>query len=183
MGISGITNYNNTQQYIKNSNNKSNHSAVQMNTSSNITLCMHDAEGNKATTCVGFPNGGSASVFKSDSYTESNPEYLVKYWDKNGNEQETVVNPKEVTPSNASFIEMMAYSTYLDAQGYTSNAFGDFITSAMGTEVSINYDYNNINKKFDFKTMVKGFMEMQYNAGNLAGYLSFKKFYDYMNIN
>lgn len=29
-------------------------------------------------------------------------------------------------------------------------------------------------------SMVKEFMQLQYDCGNLAGYLSFKEFYDYM---
>ncbi len=180
MGILGIGSYNNAQQYVRSTPNQNGYN-IQKSTSTNITLCLHDEEGNKAINCVGFPNGGSASVFKSDTYTEDNPQYVVKYWDGSGEEQEKIVNPKEVNPSNASYLEMLAYSAYLDEQGYTTNAFSDFTMSAMGTDVSVNYDETNINEKVDFKIMVKKFMDMQYNAGNLAAYLSFKRLFDCMN--
>lgn len=184
MGNLSIGNYNYTQPQYK-TNTRSNQStnnfgSVQTCPSSNITLRMNDGEGNKAITCIGFPNGGSASVFKSNNYTDSNPEYLVKYWDKESGEQEILVKPQEVNPENASYLEMLAYSTYLDEKGYLSDAFGSFTKAAMGTDVSKSYDSNSINEKIDFKAMIKSFMDMQYNAGNLKGYLSIKKFYDFM---
>lgn len=126
MSVSGIGSYNYSNYYqgSVNQDSKQISNTFSTSTSSNITLHMMDEEsGDKALTSVGFPNGGSASVFKSDNYTESNPQYLVKYWDENGEEQEYNVNPKEVDPSNASYIEMLAYSTYSDVQGYTSNAY------------------------------------------------------------
>ena len=44
----------------------------------------------------------------------------------------------------------------------------------------IAYDEDNVNVKKNFMNMVKEFMQMQYDNNNLAGYLSYKKFYDYM---
>ena len=38
----------------------------------------------------------------------------------------------------------------------------------------------NINEKKNFKSMVEEFMQMQYDAGNISGYLFYKQFYDYM---
>lgn len=42
---------------------------------------------------------------------------------------------------------MLAYSTYSDVQGYTSNAYGNFLTAARGVNGELSYDLGNINEK------------------------------------
>lgn len=61
----------------------------------------------------------AVSVFKADGYTDGNPQYMVKRWGKDGEETEYFVNPTQVQPENASYIDMLAYSTYLDITGQT----------------------------------------------------------------
>ncbi|MDO5575260.1 MAG: hypothetical protein Q4G60_14920 [bacterium] len=183
MGIAGVNSYNYANYYQDNVNRRSEQASGSFSTSASqgIVLHMSDGEtGTKALTSVGFANGASASVFKADNYTDDNPQYLVKYWDENGDIQEYAVNPKEVDPSNASYIEMLAYSTYSDVQGYTTNAYRDFMSAAGGTSADLEYDSSNINEKRNFKLMVQEFMQMQYDAGNLSGYTSNKQFYEYM---
>ena len=90
------------------------------------------------------------------------------------------MNPTQVNPENASYIDMLAYSTYLDVTGQTKNAFGDFLTASGGVNGDLTYDAENINTKMDFKSLVKEFMQAQYDVGNLAGYMSFKRFYECM---
>jgi len=183
MGIAGVGNYNYANYYQNNVNrhNEQASSTFNMSASGGIELHMTDGEtGTKALTSVGFHNGTSASVFKADNYTDENPQYLVKYWDEKGEIQEYTVNPKEVDPSNASYIEMLAYATYSDVQGYTTDAYENFMSAAGGTSADIEYDSTNINAKKNFKAMVEEFMQMQYDAGNISGYLSYKQFYDYM---
>ena len=187
MGISGLGSYNYSNYYQNTTRTSAigkqntNTFSSPVNTSSNITLHFSGTDGgDNALTAVGFPNGGSASVYKASNYQESDPEYLVKYWDENGETQEYNVKPKEVDPSNASYLEMLAYSTYSDVQGYTSNAYGDFLAAAGGVNGELSYDSSNINEKTNFKSLVGQFMQMQYDAGNMSGYLSYKQFYDYM---
>lgn len=120
------------------------------------------------------------SVYKADNYSDANPEYRVRHWGKSGDYTDANVKINDVDPGNASYVEMLAYATYSDVQGYTSDAFGDFMAAAGGVNGDITYDESNVNLKKDFMNMVKEFMQMQYDSNNLAGYLSFKKFYDYM---
>ncbi len=54
------------------------------------------------------------------------------------------------------------------------------MSAAGGTSADIEYDSTNINEKKNFKSMVEEFMQMQYDAGNISGYLFYKQFYDYM---
>lgn len=183
MGIGSIGNfgYNNYYQGVNRKGSNTPFTTT-MDTSTHITLKLTDEDtGDKALTCVGFPNGGSASVYKSDNYTDANPEYRVKYWDNVSEEREFIINPKNVDPTNASYMEMLAYSTYNDIQGFTDDAFGKFLTAADGVNVDRKYDLSNIDVKMDFKSLIKEFMDMQYNAKNLQGYLSYKNLYDFVN--
>ena len=157
---------------VRNAKNMISHGTLNAEcVSSNITLNFSGTEeSGNALTAVGFP----------DNYNQANPEYRVRYWDKEGNYTDTNVTINSVEPSNASYLEMLAYTTYSDVQGMTSNAYGNFLQAANGVNGDITYDSNSINEKKDYISMVKEFMQLQYDCGNLAGYLSFKEFYDYM---
>lgn len=182
MGIGAIGN-NSYNNYYQGVNRKSSNVpfSTQVNNSPTINLKLTDEDtGDRALTCVGFPDGGSASVYKADNYTEANPQYRVKYWDNEGVEKEYFVNPQNVNPENASYVEMLAYSTYSDMMGTTNDAFGKFLQAAGGVNGDKTYDLSNIDTKMNFKSLVKEFMELQYSAGNLQGYLSYKQLYDYM---
>lgn len=187
MSVNGIGNYNYGSNYIAANNaaqmrnrQKSTMGNVRSSQTTNITLHYSGENGDKALTAVGFPDGTSASVYKADNYNDANPEYRVRHWGKSGEYTDTYVRPNDVDPQNASYLEMLAYSTYSDVQGYTSGAFGNFLTAAGGVNADITYDEDNVNVKKNFMNMVKEFMQMQYDCNNLTGYLSYKKFYDYM---
>lgn len=147
---------------------------------SNITLHYTGSNGDTALTAVGFPDGTSASVYRADNYNDADPKYRVRYWSKSGDYTDTIVGINDVDPENGSYLEMLAYAAYSDVQGYTSDAFGNFLSAAGSVNGDITYDENSVNVKKNFTNMVRDYMQMQYDASNLAGYLSFKKFYDYM---
>lgn len=128
-----------------------------------------------------IPNDSSASVYKADAFDPAKPEYRVRYWDKEGNYTDTNVQINGVNPRNASYLEMLAYTTYSDVEGFTKNAFGDFMNVARGVNGNISYDADNIKEKKDYMSMVKELMQLQYDSNNLPGYLSYKELYDYMN--
>ena len=173
--MGGVNYYNNSV------NRNSNQVASSFSTGSCINLKMTDEDsGSRALTSVGYPDGSSVSVFKAEGYTDSNPQYMVKHWGKNGEETEYIVNPTQVNPEDASYIDMLAYSTYLDLTGQTKNGFGDFLTASRGVNGDLTYDAGSMNTKMDFKALVKEFMQLQYDVGNMAGYISFKRFYECM---
>lgn len=103
-----------------------------------------------ALTAVGFPDGSSASVYKADAFDPAKPEYRVRYWDKEGNYTDTNVQINGVDPRNASYLEMLAYTTYSDVEGFTKNAFGDFMNATGGVNGNITYDSDSINEKKDY---------------------------------
>lgn len=146
-----------------------------------ITLYSQDnSTGKKALSSVGFPNGESISVFEADDFSKENPIYMVKHWDKNGVESEYIIDPRKVNPENASYLEMAAYTTYLDTTGQTKDAFGDFVGASGGINQDAIYDSTNMNSKEDFLAIIYDYMQMQYDANNLEGYLSLKSLYDCM---
>ena len=176
MSISGIGGAMGGVNYYNNRvNRNSNQVASSFSSGSCINLKMTDEDsGSRALTSVGYPDGSSVSVFKAEGYTDGNPQYMVKRWGKDGEETEYFVNPTQVQPEDASYIDMLAYSTYLDLTGQTKNGFGDFLSASGGVNGDLTYDAESMNTKMNFKSLVKEFMQAQYDAGNLAGYLSFK---------
>lgn len=146
-----------------------------------ITLYSQDnSSGKKALSSVGFPNGESISVFEADNFLKENPIYSVKHWDENGVENEYTIDPRKINPESASYLEMAAYTTYLDTTGQTKDAFGDFVGASGGINQDTIYDSTNMNSKEDFLAIIYEYMQMQYDANNLEGYLSLKSLYDCM---
>ena len=62
-----------------------------------------------------------------------------------------------------------------------SKVYGDFMNAAGGVNGNITYDSDSINEKKDYMSMIKEFMQLQYDSNNLSGYLSYKELYDYIN--
>ena len=146
-----------------------------------ITLYSHDnSTGKKALSSVGFPNGESISVFEADDFSKENPIYNVKYWNESGIESEYIIDPRKVNPENASYLEMAAYTTYLDTTGQAKDAFGDFVGTVNGVNEESVADVMHMTDKKDFLDMIYGYMQMQYDTNNLEGYLSLKNLYDCM---
>ena len=146
-----------------------------------ITLYSQDnSTGKKALSSIGFSNGESISIFEAGDFSKENPIYMVKHWDENGVESEYTINPHEVDPERASYLEMAAYTTYLDETGRTEDAFGRFVGAINGVNEGIDVDAMDMTNKMDFLGMICGYMQMQYDANNLEGYLSLKSLYDCM---
>ncbi len=189
MSISGINNYNYPSYYAGARHNTAKtggrDSGVLSSTSSassNITLHMSDGgNSGNALTAMGFPDGTSASVFQADDYNPADPEYRVRYWDKDGNYTDIMVKVKDIDPQNASYLEMLAYTTYGDVEGLTKNAFGNFMSAAGGVNGDLSYNADSINGKKDYMSTIREYMQLQYESNNLSGYLSYKELYDYMN--
>ena len=189
MSISGINNYNYPSYYAGARHNTAKtggrDSGVLSSTSSassNITLHMSDGgNSGNALTAMGFPDGTSASVFQADDYNPADLEYRVRYWDKDGNYTDIMVKVKDIDPQNASYLEMLAYTTYGDVEGLTKNAFGNFMSAAGGVNGDLSYNADSINGKKDYMSTIREYMQLQYESNNLSGYLSYKELYDYMN--
>jgi hypothetical protein len=117
---------------------------------------------------VNAQTGVSIAVYKPQDYDESNPVYHVKTWDADGNMTERMVNISEIDPRHCDEIEMSAYTWYLSNSGKCPNAFMNFAGAKA-------YNQANPFEKTDWVSIIKDYMQMQYDAGNMKGYLDYKK--------
>lgn len=162
-----------------NRNNTRNLSETISNSQSHFTLhYFDDAEGNTALAAACIGEAGSVTIYKPADYDADNPTYLVKYWDEDGNIQEINIKPKEIDVANASYLELLSYAAYSDEQGITKGAFGRFLSAVNGSNPSSGYGLSEMLDKQDYKQVIKEYMQMQYSANNLSGYLTLKQFYD-----
>lgn len=188
MAVSGVgTNpYNYNAAYTRNRSSAgkvANQSTAAVSTTpSNITLHIgsEDDPDGKAIGLLGFPDGSSTSVFKGQNYTTDHPVFTVKTWDADGNMTETEIDASKVDPGNASLQEMMALNANRQLNG--EEDFGDQLMMSAGRlhgdEVAGSYE--DFFSKNNWMAEIKDFMDMQYQLGNMAGYLQYKKAYDIM---
>ena len=118
-------------------------------------------------------NGMNSGLLSNVSSTSSNITLHMSGTEDSGNALTAVGFPDGSSAS--------AYTTYSDVEGFTKNAFGDFMNAAGGVNGNITYDSDSINEKKDYMSMIKEFMQLQYDSNNLSGYLSYKELYDYIN--
>ena len=120
----------------------------------------------------------SVTVYKTKDFDPANPVYKVKIWDAAGNVTERMVDISKVDPKNCDKIDMFAYSSHLSATKECLDAQGAFIGAKS------NYNSSNgsgsLFDKENWQDIVEDIMQMQYRAGNLEGYLHYKRFWDFL---
>ena len=188
MAVSGVAAnpYNYNAAYTKNRSaagraaNRS--TATVPTTPANITLHIgsEDDPDGKAIGLLGFPDGSSTSVFKGQNYTRENPVFTVKTWDADGNMTETEIDASKVDPGNASLQEMMALNANRQLNG--EEDFGDQLMMSAGRlhGDEVTGSYEDFFSKNNWMAEIKDFMDMQYQLGNITGYMKYKKAYDIM---
>lgn len=128
--------------------------------------------------------GVSTSVYKAKDFDENNPVYLMKIWDADGNVTEKEVNMNEVNPESSDVYDMYAYSCHLSNSGKYPEAQTMFMQSLPVESCLEQFglkEFDDIyTKPVNWMTIIKGWMDMQYGAGNMKGYMDFKGFYDFL---
>lgn len=124
--------------------------------------------------------GANVTIYKSDSYTTSNPILRVVTTSADGKENEQLIDPREVDITNATQNEMLALNAYLVDQGKLDNSV--YATSIMqGSSVS-DVDLSSAsNLKKNFLDVAKEMMEMQYKVHNFAMYAEYRKIFGVYN--
>lgn len=143
----------------------------------NFTLHISNEEDGKAIGSMADQDS-SVTVYKTKDFDSANPVYKVKVWDAAGNVTERMVDISKVDPKNCDEIDMFAYSSHLADSGKCSNAQRAFI-GAKSNYGSSNSGSNLFGKE-NWVDVVKEMMQMQYDTGNLKGYLDYKKFLDFL---
>ena len=137
-------------------------------------------EGDKAIGACGLKGGGSATVYKPADFDPENPVYKVKVWDAAGNvTTECMVDASKVDPHNSNFLNMLAYSGHLADSGEYPDAFGAFIDSTANPHGPGSV-YDSYLDNMNWKSIAKYYMQLQYDLGNISGYMYYKKFWDFL---
>lgn len=125
--------------------------------------------------------GISVTVYKPQNFDEENPIYHVKIWDADGNITERMVDLSEIDSKNSDVFDMYAYSCYLSNSHKCPEAQIRFMMAQAQYQGSQkNYTFESMFYKTNWLDIVEDIMQMQYDAGNLKGYLDYKKFRDFL---
>lgn len=120
----------------------------------------------------------SVTVYKTKDFDPENPIYKVKIWDADGNVTERMVDVSKVDPKNCDAIDMFAYSSHLTASGECPDAQSAFM-GAKGNCSSSKDNFDLFDKE-NWLDIIRDIMQMQCNAGNIQGYLDYKKVWDFL---
>ncbi len=141
-----------------------------------VLHCYDNDEGDR-TVSASCGAGYSVSVYEPKGFDPSNPVYKVKVWDKDGNMTERMVDISKVDPQNCDYIDMYAYTAYLESQNGCKDAVHSFIGARLSAE-GTDFGYDDLLKNKNWIKAVHEMMQMQYDAGNIQGYMNYKSLMD-----
>ena len=186
MSVAGISGTENSPVYTpgKATRNVSNNNFSQRinktKTGSMFTLHWFDTpEGDKPLGALGDEGNNSITVYKPKDFDPENPVYKVKIWDAEGSVTERMVDVSKVDVKNSDKADMFAYACYLTDSGQYPEAQDTFCRIPISNEQPGSFSDSFKAGKFNWLELAKSFMQMQYDAGNLKGYLDYKKFVDF----
>lgn len=128
---------------------------------------------------VGGTDGGSVTVYKPMDFDPANPVYKVKIWDAAGNVSERMVDISKVDPTNCDMIDMFVYSSHLTDSGECPNAQSAFLNASANPHGPGSV-YGSVFDEENWVDIVKYAMQLQFDLGNMQGYLDYKKFWDFL---
>lgn len=151
------------------------------------TIQLHgsvDCDGNKVIGAWGDAVAGtSTTVYKPADFDPNEPKYLMRIWDDDNNLlEEREVDISELDIKNCDTFDLYAYACHLSDSKEYPDALNKFLMmpTQNNNSFSADYDISNLYEKKNWFKVIKDFMDMQYGAGNIQGYLDFKKFYDFL---
>ena len=117
----------------------------------------------------------SLTVYQPNDFDPADPVYKVKAWDKDGNVTERMVDVSKVDTKNSDYIDMFAYSSHLSASGECPGAQSSFIRAGANQHGFDNKTYDDLFGMTDWISVLKDAMQIQYDAGNLKGFINLLK--------
>ena len=115
----------------------------------------------------GNADGENITIYKSDNYSEENPEFKIVTTFSDGQKKEQFIDPREIDPSNANTSEIFALHTYLVSEGKMETEISH--TSIMAGSAGM------LETKMNYMSIIKELMMMQYHAHNLKGYAEYNE--------
>ena len=94
----------------------------------------------------------------------------MKIWDKDGNVTERMVDLTKVDPENSDFIDMFAYSSYLESSGKCPGAQSAFMGSHANQYDTDGMRYDDLFDKTNWVGRLKDMMQMISGIQKLPGF-------------
>lgn len=152
------------------------------------------SEGDRMLSAVAGGGKGGMAVFEPADFNPEKPVYKVCTWDEEGSMTEHMVDVTKVNAADSDEASMFAYACYLSESGQYPEAADTFLRTY--GYVKSGADEENTGStlvgdtaeaaenvfrqaKRDWTKFASRLMQMQYDAGNLKGYLEYKKFADF----
>lgn len=125
--------------------------------------------------------GTSSAIYKPKDFDASNPIYHVKTWDMDGNMTERMVDLSKFNSRNCDDVEMYTYSWHLNNSGQYPKAQLKFAAArAYWQSMSANPYSSYMPARTNWVNVVNSLMQTQYDAGNLLGYMDYKKYLSFL---
>ena len=133
-----------------------------------------DAPGTFVAAAFRVPGGGfmSARVSKAESFSAENPVMLVSGVDVCGTRFEKEIDIREINPNNASFIELLAFDGFSQANGKSSQT-ARIAARAMLMQELNGKEFSEFNAftQLDFAGALRGFMESLRTTQNYEAFI------------
>ncbi len=152
------------------------------------------SDGDRMLSAVAGGGKGGMTVFEPADFNPEKPVYKVCTWDEEGSMTEHMVDVTKVNAADSDEVSMFAYACYLSESGQYPEAADTFLrtygyvksgaeeetigsTLVGGTAEAAGNMFGQA--KRDWMKIASCLMQMQYDSGNLKGYLEYKKFVDF----
>lgn len=130
---------------------------------------------------VNVQTGTSSAIYKPKDFDASNPIYHVKTWDMDGNMTERMVDLSKFNSRNCDDVDMYTYSWHLNNSGQYPNAQLKFAVARAYQQSMLANNYSSyMPAKTNWVNVVNSLMQTQYDAGNLLGYMDYKKYLGFL---
>lgn len=139
----------------------------------NFVLHYFDHEDGERTVGASCGRDYSISAYIPKDFDPENPVYKVKVWDKEGNVTERMVDVSEIDPENSDYIDMFAWSSYLECSGKCPGAQSAFMGSAGDPYEMSDMRHADLFARKNWPERLGAMMQMQYDVGNFTGYLEY----------
>lgn len=152
-------------------------------------------EGDRMISAVAGKGRGGMTVFEPADFDPEKPVYKVCTWDEEGGMTEHMVDVTKVNAADSDEVSMFAYACYLSESGQYPEAADTFLRtygyaqSGTNEEDAGSYGFFGEESeltgkvfgqiKRDWTKLASYLMQTQYDAGNLKGFLDYKKFVDF----
>lgn len=124
--------------------------------------------------------GTSVTIYKGKDFDGAAPVYHVKVQDADGNMTEREVDITKIDLGNCDEVDMVAYSAHLSTSGQYLQAYLKFASAKIYAQREQRTMNQNLFQKTDWLAIVREFMQIQYDTGNLKGYSEYKKFLSFL---